>query len=314
MLYLIIALVVGLILGYIVAKQRIQIQQHEIDLSYQEEENRLKLEFSNFQAINKLQTQELIDTLKQLTLEKDNLTKSISDLKRQAEEASKVFYEKSMSIARAQLEKDYSAASQEAEEEYKVVLADLTKIIQATSAQYLEKQKQLSEVSAEIDAIVKANKLIEKERADKDFNRCVITEQDQQEIEKIRSIAPYLRDQAPLNKIIWKVYYEKPATDMIGRVLGPVQKTGIYKITNVENGMCYVGQATSVQNRWLQHIKRGIGAESPTRNKLYPAMYELGVENFTFELLEECSAKELDKKEDTYQAIFHAKDWGYSIK
>lgn len=314
MLYLIIALVVGLILGYIVAKQRIQIQQHEIDLSYQEEENRLKLEFSNFQATNKLQTQELIDTLKQLTLEKDNLTKSISDLKRQAEEASKVFYEKSMSIARAQLEKDYSAASQEAEEEYKAVLADLTKIIQATSAQYLEKQKQLSEVSAEIDAIVEANKLIEKERADKDFNRCVITEQDQQEIEKIRSIAPYLRDPAPLNKIIWKVYYEKPATDMIGRVLGPVQKTGIYKITNVENGMCYVGQATSVQNRWLQHIKRGIGAESPTRNKLYPAMYELGVENFTFELLEECSAKELDKKEDTYQTIFHAKDWGYSIK
>lgn len=314
MLYLIIALVVGLILGYIVAKQRIQIQQHEIDLSYQEEENRLKLEFSNFQATNKLQTQELIDTLKQLTLEKDNLTKSISDLKRQAEEASKVFYEKSMSIARAQLEKDYSAASQEAEEEYKVVLADLTKIIQVTSAQYLEKQKQLSEVSAEIDAIVEANKLIEKERADKDFNRCVITEQDQQEIEKIRSIAPYLRDPAPLNKIIWKVYYEKPATDMIGRVLGPVQKTGIYKITNIENGMCYVGQATSAQNRWLQHIKRGIGAEPPTRNKLYPAMYELGVENFTFELLEECSAKELDKKEDTYQAIFHAKDWGYSIK
>lgn len=314
MLYLIIVLIVGLILGYVIAKQRIQIQQREIDLSYQEEENRLKLEFSNFQADNKLQTQELIDTLKQLTLERDSLIKSISDLKQQAEEAGEVFYEKSMTLARAQLEKDYSEASQEAEDEYKKVLADLTQIIQTTSAQYLEKQKQLSEVSAEIDAIVEANKLVEKERADKDFNRCVINEQDQQEIEKIRSIAPYLRDPAPLNKIIWKVYYEKPATDMIGRVLGPVQKTGIYKITNIENGMCYVGQAVNTQSRWLQHIKRGIGAEPPTRNKLYPAMYEIGVENFTFELLEECSVKELDKKEDTYQTLFHAKDWGYSIK
>jgi len=43
-----------------------------------------------------------------------------------------------------------------------------------------------------------------------------------------------------------------------------------------------------VADRWRQHIKRGIGAEPPTRNKLYPAMLAFGVENFTFELLEEC--------------------------
>jgi hypothetical protein len=41
--------------------------------------------------------------------------------------------------------------------------------------------------------------------------------------------------------------------------------------------------------RWRQHIKRGIGAETPTRNKLYPAMLAIGVENFTFEVIEECS-------------------------
>ena len=40
----------------------------------------------------------------------------------------------------------------------------------------------------------------------------------------------------------------------------------------------------------------------------------LGVENFTFEIIEECPAAELDEREDFWQEYFHAKDFGYSIK
>jgi hypothetical protein len=57
----------------------------------------------------------------------------------------------------------------------------------------------------------------------------------------LREITPYLRDQEPLNKVIWKVYYEKPTSDLIGRVIGSGTHTGIYKITNLHNGKCYVG-------------------------------------------------------------------------
>ena len=67
--------------------------------------------------------------------------------------------------------------------------------------------------------------------------------------------------------------------------------------TNLENGMSYVGQSVDIAERWKQHIKRGIGAEAPTRNKLYPAMLQFGVENFTFEIVEECDSKQLDEKE-----------------
>jgi hypothetical protein len=58
---------------------------------------------------------------------------------------------------------------------------------------------------------------------------------DIEEIKKLKSIIPYLRDSEPLNKVIWKVYYEKPYTDLIGRVVGSKVKSGIYKITNQEN-------------------------------------------------------------------------------
>jgi group I intron endonuclease len=62
--------------------------------------------------------------------------------------------------------------------------------------------------------------------------------------------------------------------------------------------MCYVGQSVDLAQRWKQHIKRGLGAETPTRNKLYPAMKEFGVENFIFEVVEECQKSALDSQED----------------
>ena len=80
------------------------------------------------------------------------------------------------------------------------------------------------------------------------------------------------------------------------------------------SGKCYVGQAANIADRWKQHIKRGVGAEAPTRNKLYPAMLAVGPESFTFEIIEECDRSLLDAREDYWQDYFHAKDFGYSIK
>jgi|GEM_PF-3117724 len=70
----------------------------------------------------------------------------------------------------------------------------------------------------------------------------------------------------------------------------------------------------NIADRWKQHIKRGVGAEAPTRNKLYPAMYELGPEQFTFEILEDCDKSLLDSREDYWQEFYQAKEFGYSIK
>jgi hypothetical protein len=43
-------------------------------------------------------------------------------------------------------------------------------------------------------------------------------------------------------------------------------------------------------------------------------MLSFGVENFTFEIIEECSRDSLNDREDYWQDYFHAKDFGYSIK
>ena len=192
--------------------------------------------------------------------------------------------------------------------------ADFNKELSATNMAIKSAETRLADLSAKVFAAVEAAKRQEEMETAQDFYRLNLSEIDIEEIIKLREVTALLRDSEPLNKVIWKVYYEKPYSDLIGRVVGSGTHTGIYKITNIESQKCYVGQAADIASRWKQHIKRGIGAEAPTRNKLYPAMLKHGVENFTFEIVEECSRDKLNEREDYWQDYFGAKEFGYSIK
>lgn len=260
-----------------------------------------------------------------MEMTRDQLNKSIEDLVNTQQKSANAVYEACMnemqeklSTAAEQASRKYEASEKEAQEEYLKVLEDSVLEIREM---FREKYDELHEVEAKLgrmkaitDAAVEANRRAQEMENQQDFYRLILTEIDLLEIEKLREVAPFLRDSEPLNKVIWKVYYEKPYTDLVGRVVGKNVKTGIYKITNLNNGMCYVGQAVNIADRWRQHIKRGIGAEAPTRNKLYPAMLSIGVENFSFEIVEECERTLLNEREDYWQDYFQAKEFGYSIK
>lgn len=260
-----------------------------------------------------------------LTARRQEIQDSIALLEKQAEESSNAIYKKSwelanekMSNASEAMSKQYEQAKQIAENDYLETLKDcansFTSQINDKKNELKKVQDELTDLVQKLNSAVEANKRAEEIKQKQDFYRLQLTTIDLDEIKRLREVEPYLREKEPLNKVIWKVYYEKPYTDLIGRVVGTGIHTGIYKITNIENQMCYVGQAVNIADRWKQHIKRGIGAEAPTRNKLYLAMLEVGVENFTFEIVEECDKSKLNEREDYWQEFFHAKDFGYSIK
>lgn len=192
--------------------------------------------------------------------------------------------------------------------------SELNKLINSKSENLKSIDNKIQEQKSIINAIIADNKRRFEQENNQQFYMLVLSDQDKQEITKLREITPYLRNPEPLNKVIWKVYYEKPYTDLIGRVVGSGAHTGIYKITNVQNNMCYIGQAVNIADRWKTHIKRGIGAEPLVNNKLYPAMLSFGVENFTFEIIEECERSQLNEKVDYWQDYFGAKEFGYSIR
>lgn len=263
-----------------------------------------------------------VSGLEQQIEEKKHL---INDLDNQAKTAAKLVEEQvvnNMTTEVEQQSKDLINKYEQLESELLVHYQDLADAqrdewlitIEKLDNQILEKENQLNNLQQMANAAIESNKRAAADKQQKDFYRLQLDEIDKEEIKRIRSIEPYLRKKEPLNKVIWKVYYEKPCTDLIGRVVGQGRKTGIYKITNIDNGMCYVGQAVDIAERWKQHIKRGIGADPPTQNKLYPAMLAIGVENFMFEIIEECSGNLLNEKEDYWQNFYNAKEWGYSIK
>lgn len=152
------------------------------------------------------------------------------------------------------------------------------------------------------------------EKDKKNFYMLQISSQDLADIIILREIENKLFKKEVLGKIIYKNYIEKYYTDLVGRVIGKDTITGIYKITNQQNQMCYIGQAVDIKKRWQQHIKRAVGAEPLTNNKLYPAMRDVGVENFSFEIIDECDKSKLSEREKFWQEYYSAKTFGYSVK
>lgn len=267
-----------------------------------------------------------------LLIQKNELYNEVEEMKRSAKDKATQYYEEQLNAIekllvhdKQQAEIKYQDAEQECQDTYLDLMNDLaketTQLISKMNQQIMEKQTELEQITNELDdytkkvsAAVAANKREEEKREKEKFYRLDISSADLLEIEELRECSSRLRNPLPLNKAIWKMYYENAYTAMVGRVVGSGVHTGIYKITNIKNQMCYVGQAVDIADRWRQHIKKGVGADTPTKNKLYPAMAEFGVENFTFEIIEECDRTKLDSREDYWQQYFKAMEFGYSIK
>lgn len=266
----------------------------------------------------KTQCEILTQQEREYSIEVESLQTKIMGLKIQTETAKENFstevelLNEKMSSQADIISKNYSDYIAELNITYTNEAADLAKGLSTDLEKIKLVEDKLKELQAKQQSVTDAFVRAEEIEKEKDFYRIVLSQEDIKEIEELRQVK--LRNEVPLNKVIWKVYYETPFNAMLGRIIGGRTVTGIYKITNLVNGKCYVGQANDLASRWKQHVKCGLGAEQYNNSKLYPEMYKLGVENFTFEILEECAKEELDEREDWYQDFYSAKTFGYSIK
>lgn len=322
MLYLfcILSLILGGIIVYFILQPKIKKTQ-EYNLDIERLNNNLIGEKQRLED----ETKQLQIGLASLQAKRDEVQSSIFSLEQQAKESADIFYQKNMEIAQTNLDKSlenasnyYTTQTEQYQNDYKEMMADcalsISNLINQKKIELEQLDLAIKEQSEKVNASVEASKRAEEIRSQSDFYKLTIPKEDLDEIKELREVEKHLRNPEPLNKVIWKCYYEKPTTDLIGRVIGSGTHTGIYKITNLTNQMCYVGQAANLAERWKQHIKRGLGADPVTKNKLYPAMKAIGVENFSFEVIEECERSKLDEREDYWQDFFKAKEFGYSIK
>lgn len=79
-------------------------------------------------------------------------------------------------------------------------------------------------------------------------------------------------------------------------------KIGIYKIQNQLNNKIYIGQSKNIYRRWYGHR-----CDAKEKNyPLYNAMRKYGIENFSFEIIEECSISELANREDYWINFYNS--------
>ena len=209
------------------------------------------------------------------------------------------------------------------EKKYKEVEEEHDMEIEALNTAYSNLQLKLlreaDEVRSDLDKI-KATRAaaIEAARREKDIESnltfyCLdISDADKRDIAKLEALKPSLNKPRVLSMLIWQTWFQKPLKALSANVVGATDATGIYKITNIKTKECYIGQAMHIKERWAEHAKCGLGIDTPAGNKLYKAIQEFGLWNFSFEVLEECPREQLNEKEKYYIDLYSSYDYGYN--
>lgn len=86
---------------------------------------------------------------------------------------------------------------------------------------------------------------------------------------------------------------------------------GIYKIENKITKKVYIGQSTDIEKRWKDHINNY--KTSRYNYAIYRAMNKYGIENFSFEILEECDINQLSIREKYWIQYFDSYNNGYNM-
>lgn len=163
------------------------------------------------------------------------------------------------------------------------------------------------------DAVIAPLQLMQEEEDKKQYHCLTTSESVQEDITfLLNEVEPHMRNKTIIPKLIWTEYYQAPSQDLMKRIKMD-DTPGVYKITNIHNGMCYVGQATKLKSRCLDHIKGAIGVASVSDQKIHTAMREEGINNFMFEKICNCSKEELNEKEKFYIEFFRANEYGYNL-
>lgn len=73
---------------------------------------------------------------------------------------------------------------------------------------------------------------------------------------------------------------------------------GIYKIENLINGKVYIGQSVHIKKRWREHIAiLNFPLLQIYKRPLYQSFIKYGLENFSFNIIEQCSKDLLNERE-----------------
>lgn len=179
------------------------------------------------------------------------------------------------------------------------------------------KKKELDELTATLNDYKARRDVINQEilraraiEEQQDFYRIQLQPESIRDIQILEEIKPKLSKFDSLDKLIYDIYIKKPTDEMIKRVLEGRAPCGIYKITRIKTGEIYIGKSTDIKTRWQQHTKSAFHCGTISHSILHTTIERDGVENFTWELLEEVPKDKLGEREKHWIEFYDSKKYG----
>ena len=233
-----------------------------------------------------------------------------SDLRASAQEVAKTYEQDLMKIADVRVAEAKTKMQEEAIKQHEELMIQL-------GAQAAQMSEQIQILSNEIETYsakqAAINEAILRQRAideQQDFYRVCLAPEAANDVEVLNAARRNLKKPEIIDKIIYDNYVSKPVLEMVKRVLQNSTCSGIYKITCLKTGEIYIGKSTDIKNRWQQHCKTVFNCGTIASSLLHTKMKQYGIENFTFELVEQVPKDQLSEREKFYISFYQSKEVG----
>ena len=280
------------------------------------QENKEKLEFEIRYDLKRLEDQR--DQINAEIVGKQTALQEISSkveiyeeqLRAMALTNAKRYEETLMNIAKDKVKAEQEKMQRVAQESFEKAMAEMDVQAEAARAQIEVLAKEIAEYSAKQTAI---NEAILRQRAleeQQDFYRVCLGPEAANDVEILEEARRNLKKPEIIDKIIYDNYIAKPVLEMIKRVLQNTTCSGIYKITCIKTGEIYIGKSVDIKSRWQQHCKSAFNCGTIAHSLLHTKMKQYGIENFTFELVEQVPKEQLSEREKFYIDFYKTKETG----
>ena len=190
---------------------------------------------------------------------------------------------------------------------------------EASEAKWQESLEQIHKYNESIAAarekfegIERVLRTYDAEQQAKFFYTIQLPEEYQEDIEfLLTTVAAKVQHPDIISKLVWQEYV-KPNLENTYKRIEIKPEPGIYKLTSLLNGKCYVGKSTNVKNRITDHFKSVVGITSIADQAVHHAIRKEGFWNWTIEIITYCDKDKLNELEKYYIEFFKGQEFGYN--
>lgn len=180
-------------------------------------------------------------------------------------------------------------------------------------------RNKLASLQADIEDFRRKREVINQEilrsralEEEQDFYRICLSDSDKADLATLNEVRARLTKVDGLNKLIYDNFVSKSVKEMVKRVLGGVDPSGIYKVTNIKTNEVYIGRSTAVASRWQGHCKAAFGLDGVADSIFQRALRKYGIDCFTWELLEKVPKDQLGTREKYWIEFYDTRRYGYN--